>query len=116
MDRTDKRKYQRLGIKYDISCRKIGSPTSQTHEGHTVNISPGGLYFQTASDIFRRGDLLRVELQIPPTSNLLEYGGKMEGFAKVLRTDNYNAPPARNESSGSYGVALQFCHPPKLCT
>lgn len=116
MDRPEKRKHKRLGAKFDISCRRIGSQTSEIHEGRTTNISSGGVYFQTTANTFKRGDLLKVELLIPPTSNLLECGGKMEGFAKVLRTDSYFDPTENDRSSdSSHGIALQFCRPPKLC-
>jgi len=106
MDRSEKRRHRRLGVKYDISCRIVGSTENKPYEGHTVNVSPGGLYFQTETETFMPGNLLTVELSIPPTSGLLEFGGKIAGFAKVLRTDS---------ASGRYGVALQFCRPPKLC-
>jgi hypothetical protein len=47
---------------------------------------------------------------------LLEFGGKIAGFARVLRADNIggslNGP---DSSSKRYGVALQFCQPLKLC-
>jgi len=105
MDRSEKRRHKRLGAKYNLSCRKVGSAGSISYSGHTVNVSTGGLYYETAADTFKQGDLLRVELAIPPTSGLLEFGGKIAGFAKVLRTDS---------ASGKHGVALQFCRPPKL--
>lgn len=115
-DRHDKRKYQRLEAKFEISCRRIGSQSSQTREGYSMNISPGGVYFRTKADTFKRGDLLKIELLIPPKSGLLEFGGKMAGFAKVLRADNICNSTEGNVSSGSsYGVALQFCRPLKLC-
>jgi hypothetical protein len=106
MDRPEKRRHKRLVSQYNISCREVGTTANISYEGHTINVSPGGLYFETAADIFRQGNLLKVELSIPPTSGLLEFGGKIAGFAKVLRTDS---------ASGRHGVALQFCHPPKLC-
>lgn len=106
MDRSEKRIHKRLGARYNISCRIVGSTANTSYDGHTVNVSPGGLYFETTADTFRQGNLLKVELSIPPTSGLLEFGGKIAGFAKVLR-----AAPA----SGRFGVALQFCCPPKLC-
>jgi len=106
MDRSEKRRHKRLGAQYNISCRKVGSTANKSYDGHTVNVSPGGLYFETATGTFKQGNLLKVELSIPPTSGLLEFGGKIAGFAKVLRTDS---------TSGRYGVALQFCRPPKLC-
>jgi len=105
MDRSEKRRHRRVGAKYNLFCRKVGATGNISWEGNTVNVSTGGLYFETADDAFEQGDLLKVELSIPPTSGLLEFGGKIAGFAKVLRTDS---------SSGTYGVALQFCHPPKL--
>ena len=97
--------HKRLGAKYNISCRKVGSTSNVSYDGHTVNVSTGGLYFETETGTFEQGNLLQVELSIPPTSGLLEFGGKIAGFAKVLRTDS---------ASGKYGVALQFCRPPKL--
>ena len=106
VDRPEKRRYLRLGAQYNISCRIVGSTENNPYQGHTVNVSPGGMYFETDSDIFMQGNLITVELSIPPTSGLLEFGGKIAGFAKVLRTDS---------ASGKYGVALQFCRPPKLC-
>ena len=107
MDRPEKRRHRRLGAQYNISCRKVGSTAHTSYDGHTVNVSPGGVYFQTETETetFMPGNLLTVELSIPPTSGLLEFGGKIAGFAKVLRTDS---------ASGKYGVALEFCRPPKL--
>jgi hypothetical protein len=106
MERTEKRRHSRLGANYNISCRKVGSAENRAFDGLTANVSTGGLYFQTTADVFEKGNLLKVELSIPPTSGLLEFGGKIAGFAKVLRTDS---------AAGSFGVALQFCRPPKLC-
>jgi hypothetical protein len=105
MDRSEKRRHKRLGAKYNLSCRKVGSTANISYDGHTVNVSTGGLYFEITTDTFEQGNLLKVELSIPPTSGLLEFGGKIAGFAKVLRTDS---------TSCGYGVALQFCRSPKL--
>lgn len=105
MDRLEKRRHKRLGTKYNLSCRKVGSTSNIFYDGHTLNVSTGGLYFETTSSAFEQGDLLKVELIIPPSSGLLEFGGKIAGFAKVLRTDS---------ASGRHGVALEFCRSPKL--
>jgi hypothetical protein len=112
MDGSEKRKFKRLQIAFGLSCRKVGSATEKLYKGCTVDISPGGLYFETADDAFMPGNLLKVELSIPPTAGLLEFGGKIAAFAEVLRTSNLSD----TLSSNKYGVALQFCHPPKLCT
>ncbi len=117
MEGTEKRKYERLGAKFDISCCEVGSAAERAHTGRTVNVSPGGLYFETRSATFKPGSLLEVELSIPPRRGLLEFGGRISGFARVLRTDyNYESAGGTELSLGKYGVALQFCRPLRLCT
>ena len=112
MDIDEKRKYKRLSVGLELSCYKVGSAAEKLYAGRTVNVSPGGLYFQTTADAFQPGNLLRVELSVPPTTGLLEFGGRISGFAKVLRTSNI----CESTSSGRYGVALEFCRTPRLST
>ncbi len=116
MDGTERRRYKRLGAKFDISCHEVGSATERAHTGRTVNVSPGGLYFETQSATFKPGSLLEVELSIPPRRGLLEFGGRISGFARVMRTDNiYESAGGTDLSSEIFGVAVQFCRSPKLC-
>ncbi|MHC4173553.1 MAG: PilZ domain-containing protein [Planctomycetota bacterium] len=116
MDGTERRKNKRLGAKFDISCRKVGSTEEKSYRGYTMNVSPGGLYFETAVGTFKPGSLLEVELSIPPKAGILEFGGRISGFARVLRTDAIHVSPVDTDlSSAGYGVALQFCRSPRLC-
>ncbi|UCE99858.1 MAG: PilZ domain-containing protein, partial [Planctomycetota bacterium] len=80
MNRPEKRKYKRVPITLDLSCRKVDSPDEKLYLGHTVNVSPGGLYFETTVDTFEQGNLLKVELSIPPAAGLLEFGGRISGL------------------------------------
>ncbi len=114
MDRDEKRKYKRLGAKFDISCREVGSAAERAYIGCTVNVSPGGLYFKTDIATFKPGSLLEVKLSIPPRQGLLDFGGRISGFARVLRTDDVSAG-GMDLTFGKYGVAVQFCRSPKLC-
>ncbi len=116
MDGTERRKYKRLGARFDISCRRVGSTEEKSYRGCTMNVSPGGLYFETAVGAFKPGSLLELKLSIPPTAGILDFGGTISGFARVLRTDNIHVSPAGTGlSSARYGVALQFCRSPRLC-
>lgn len=116
MDGPEKRKYKRLGAKFDISCSKVGTIARQFYSGSTLNVSPGGLYFETTAEAFEKGNLLKFELSIPPSPGLLQFGGKIAGFAKVLRIDNIcSSSTVTGSASDRYGVALQFCRSPKLC-
>jgi hypothetical protein len=109
MNYTEKRKFRRLPITLDLSYRKVGSTEDQVYKGCTVNVSPGGLYFEIAENTLAPNDLVKVEFLIPPTEGLLELGGRISGLGKVLRTSYVN-------SSGKYGTALEFCRSPKLCS
>jgi len=117
MDPLERRRHRRLGAVYNISCRKMGPGGGESYEGCTMDVSSGGSYFETRADVFKAGDLLRVELSIQPTPGLLEFGGKIAGFAKVLRASNITDSGAETGlSADRYGVAVQFCRPPRLCT
>lgn len=113
MDGPERRKFKRLGAKLEISSREVGSAASKSSTGYTMNVCPGGLYFETESADFKPGSLLEVELSIPPKRGLLEFGGRLSGFARVLRT--HEIPADTNLASGKRGVAVQFCRAPKLC-
>ncbi len=117
MDGSERRKFERLGARFDISCVEVGALAEQFQSGYTVNLSPGGIYFKTSNGTFEPGDLLKIQLSIPSTPGQLEFGGKIAGFAKVLRTDNIvDSTGDGNLSSGKYGVAVEFCRPLKLFT
>ncbi len=110
----EKRKYRRLTLAIDLSCRKAGDAL---YTGRTANVSPGGLFFETQSDAFEKGNLLRVELSIPPSAESLEFGGKISGLAEVLRVAPLDQPQTHMDSSSArYGVAVQFCQPLKFVT
>jgi len=110
MSRSEKRKYKRLPITLDLSCHKAGSTMEEFYTGRTVNVGPGGLYFETATGVFKPGNLLKVDLSIPPTTGLLEFGGRISGLVRVLRTCNIDD----SLLSAKYGVAVEFCQSPKL--
>ena len=115
MARPERRKHRRLPIKIPLSCSKIGSTAEKAHKGLTVNVSPGGLYFQTPATTFKGGSLVRVELSIPPTTGVLEFGGTISSFAKVLRTHRIqDSHTSTGFLPSKYGVALEFCQSPKL--
>ncbi len=117
MNSAERRKFKRLAITLDLSCRKAGSTAEKFHKGCTVNVSPGGLYFETATDTFKAGGILKVELAIPPTEGLLEFGGRISGYGRVLRTCGIcDSRTDSNLHSERFGIALEFCRSPKLCT
>jgi len=113
MDRSERRRYERLELQLDLSCRKPGWPLERLCRGQTINVSTGGVYFEASRDTFERGDILKVDLSIPPRCGLLEYGGRLSGFGRVLRKDAFS--PGSAPGGGKTGVAVEFCRSPRLC-
>lgn len=112
MERNERRKTKRFGAKFNLTYREVGATKEKAHTGSTVNVATGGVYFETQSQTLKPGSLLEVELSIPPEKGVLEFGGKISGFAKVVRTDIISD----EHSTGSrQGVAAQFCRTPCLC-
>ncbi len=117
MGENEKRRFKRLAAKFDVSCFKVDATLETVYIGRTINVSPGGMYFETSADSFATGNLLRIELSIPPKTGQLDYGGRISAFAKVLRTETLDRiPDLAHPSYNKHGIALEFCRSPKLCT
>lgn len=115
MHGIEKRKHKRMAIKLDLSCRKVGIPVVRLLAGRTVNIGPGGAYFETVEGDFQPGDLTELRLLVPPTAGLLESGGAISAQGRVVRCENIENSAISVRDCAVQGVALQFCRPPKLC-
>ncbi|MHC4478503.1 MAG: PilZ domain-containing protein, partial [Planctomycetota bacterium] len=114
MSTTDKRRHKRSQLNLDLSCRRIDADPQEAHVGRTLNVSTGGLYFETSAPALKPGNLIRIDLAIPPSPGLLQFGGKLRSLAKVLRTETL----ARQGDlrTVKHRIAVQFCRGPKLST
>lgn len=111
----ERRKFRRSPIKLTLSYCRVGSAGGRSHRGCTLNVSPGGLYFRAPAPTPKHGNLLHIELSIPPTAGILEFGGKLSGFAKVLRAQSIrDSYTGTDLPSKDCEVAVEFCQKPKL--
>ncbi|UCG46087.1 MAG: PilZ domain-containing protein [Phycisphaerales bacterium] len=117
MDGPEKRRYRRLAVSFGLSWCKTGRGKGESYTGRTVNVSPGGLYFETSAETLKPGNVLDVRLSVPPTTGQLELGGRLSGFGRVLRVEERPVGDRGRDSSGMlYGVALEFFQAPRLRT
>ena len=109
----DRRRHERLPLKLSIYCQRVGHTSGKLYTGRTINVSPGGILVEMKSSELREGELLSVEMTIPPTEGLLEFGGSFSSYARVIR-NRTDGQPLPTESPFAEVVALEFCDSPKL--
>jgi hypothetical protein len=76
----------------------------------TINVSTGGLYFETLSDEVRPGQRLELELTVPPGDGHFPYQGRVMADAEVIRV--HDLPPKLTAEGMAHlarkGVAASF--------
>jgi hypothetical protein len=111
---SNRRQHRRLQIRFLLTCSQISPLKEDVYKGLTLNISTGGICFETAAKTFEPGDLVKLELLVPPTVGVLELGGKINAFAMILRTERINGSSPQKEIYNRCAVAAQFCQTPSF--
>lgn len=106
----NRRRHKRLPLRLSIFCQKVGVSGGRLISGRTINVSPGGILVEMKSGDINQGELLSVEMSVPPTEGLLDFGGSLSSYARVVRLSNHNDP----QKSLDKLIALEFCDAPKL--
>jgi hypothetical protein len=110
----DRRKHQRLPLRLAVSCQKVGQPENKmVIRGSTINVSPGGVLMEIGNGALTAGELLSIEMSVPPTRGLLEYGGRISSYAKVVRVGGHSLSKTAKPTTPAQ-IALEFCESPKL--
>lgn len=114
----EKRAHRRLYIRLPLEYRKRNTGRSSTSRTMTVNVSTGGVYFETTNETIRVGDILEFALGIPPGDARFPLPGKIANKGKVVRTAliQDHDPQAGSNSYSSLGVAAQFQEEFKIMT
>jgi hypothetical protein len=108
----DRRRHKRFPLKLSILCQKVGLSGGELITGKTVDVSPGGMLVKVNGGDVTEGELLSIEMSVPPTEGLLDFGGSLSNHARVVRSGNHRPP----EESDQKTIALEFCDSPQLRT
>ena len=105
----EKRVHRRLQVNLPLDYRRADSYRPSVSRTTTVNVSTGGVYFETAATDLQVGDRLLLDLGIPHDDNRFPQHGKISTGGQVVRTTivedgpvGGGTPPARR------GVAVRF--------
>ena len=110
-EEKDRRKYQRQPLRLTMLCQKVGQLGGTVYPGNTLNVSPGGVLAEFSDCQLQDGELVSIDMTVPPTEGLLDYGGRFSSYARVVRT---NSLATTKSHSITQAVALEFCESPKL--
>lgn len=110
----DRRIHKRLQLKISVLCQTVGICGGNAFTGNTVDVSPGGMLVEFNSRGVSDGQLLSIEMSVPPTEGLLEYGGRFSSYARVVRLEDAKAGVNSDSASMVQTAALEFCQSPKL--
>jgi len=111
---NDRRIHKRLELRISVLCQTVGICGGDTFTGNTVDVSPGGILVEFNSRGLSDGQLLSIEMSVPPTEGLLEYGGRFSSYARVIRLEDIKSGVRPGASSMVQTAALEFCQSPKL--
>ena len=110
----NRRTHQRLPLRLTVICQKVGYASGGFYTASTVNVSSGGMLLEVNSGDLREGELLSVDMPVPPTEGLLEFGGRFAAYARVIRVDYRPSADAGPKAGPTRTIALEFCQSPKL--
>jgi hypothetical protein len=106
--KAEMRKHRRLDIRLPLEYAPATQGAVGTHSTATVNVSTGGVYFETDHPDLGAGDLLNLHLTIPPGGGHFPYQGRISSLGVVVRVNHLSDNPRR------WGVAAQFRESLKL--
>ena len=97
-----------------VSAARFAPSVVQVFSGKTVNVSSGGMLIEVNRGRLTMGQLLSIDMSVPPTNGILEYGGRISSYARVIRVDGPIPVRATSSASVIQSLAVEFCRPPKL--
>jgi len=110
----NRRRHERLPLRFDVLCQKVGQAGGKVYIGRTINVSSGGALLEVNGSGLNDGELLSIDMSVPPTEGLLEYGGRFSSYARVVRIDRPNSGKHNGTGQLIETIALEFCESPRL--
>lgn len=81
----DRRRHRRLPLRLSVACQKTGCSDDRVYRGCTLNVSTGGMLIELKGSVMDKGQLINIEVTVPPGAGILEFGGSFSSPAKVIR-------------------------------
>ncbi len=109
----ERRIHERHHLKLDVFCQTVGLAGGRFYSGSTVDVSPSGVLVEIYETGLGVGQLVSVDMPVPPSEDMLDYGGRFSGYARIVRIEDQQENDLRRDLS-TQAVALEFCQSPRL--
>ena len=103
----ERREHRRLQMHLPLEFRRATESAAGQHHTMTRDVSTGGIYFETAMDDLRNGELLDIEMTIPPGEGHFPYQGRVSSVARVVRMEKPSGLSGRT-ANRRVGVGVAF--------
>lgn len=106
--RTERRKHRRLEISLPIEYASLINGSRESRRATTINVSTGGVYFETGQPNVEPGNLLSLHLVIPPGEGHFPYQGRVSSLGEVVRVDPVEDSPNRCRIAAEFREQLKL--------
>lgn len=106
--KPDRRKGVRRPIKISVCCQRVGAADNRLFSASTINVSPTGLLLRMNGSTLRDGDLVSVELSVPPSDGVGQ-AARFTSYARVVRVETCSDGATMEKQ-----IALEFCETPRF--
>lgn len=106
--KPERRKGVRRPIKISVCCQRVGAADNRLFSASTINVSPTGLLLRMNGSTLRDGDLVSVELSVPPTDGVGQ-AARFTSYARVVRVETCSDGLTPEKQ-----IALEFCETPRF--
>lgn len=113
----DRRAHRRLDIRLPMTFHRVGRAISNINisRSTTINVSTGGVYFETNRSDIEVGDRLALSFEIDPHDQRFPPNGAITTVAEVVRLEPLENQSVLNDMPlMRYGLAVNFRQPLKL--
>lgn len=104
----EKRAHRRLEISLPLAYRRTDSPRASSSHTYTINVSTGGLYFETTDEELRMGDKLVLELNVPEGDERFPPHSRIKTTGRVVRSGVAEPDKSGEIGLGRVGIGAQF--------
>ena len=113
MPAKERRQHRRLDIRLPLEYRRVDDALENVFRTVTLNVSTGGVRFETEAEELTPGTLLNLELTVPPGDGHWPLQGRVSAVGEVVRVSPPEAQGPK-QVARRVAVAARFREPLKL--